>query len=380
MSIGFIGNGRRRRAIIAAVVGLALVAAACGDDDDDGAARTAAADATTAGPSDTTGAADDTGGGEPATLRLGYFPNVTHAPAIVGVEDGIFATALGPNVKLELSTFNAGTDVITAMFSDALDASFIGPNPAINGYAKSDGDAVRIVAGTTSGGAALVVSKEITSAADLEGTTLSTPSLGNTQDVALRSWLEDQGLNTDTSGGGDVKINPQDNADTLTAFSSGAIAGAWVPEPWATRLVNEGGGHVLVDEASLWPDGKFVTTHLIVSRQYLADHADVIKRLIEGLGASIDQINADPAKAEEDVNAGLEKLTNKRLDDATIAGAFKNLTFTLDPIASSLQTSAEHAEAVGLLDPVDLTSPGIYDLTLLNEVLTAKGDAEAAGL
>ena len=239
---------------------------------------------------------------------------------------------------------------------------------------------MRIVAGTTSGGAALVVNKDITTPAQLKGTTLSTPSLGNTQDVALRSWLKDQGLSTDTSGGGDVKINPQENADTLTAFSSGAIAGAWVPEPWATRLVNEGGGHVLVDEASLWPDGQFVTTHLIVARQYLADHPDVIEHLIEGLGASIDQINADPAKAQADVNAGLEKLTNKRLDDATIAGAFKNLTFTLDPIASSLQTSAEHAEAVGLLDPVDLKSPGIYDLTLLNKVLAAKGEAEAKGL
>jgi NitT/TauT family transport system substrate-binding protein len=385
MVIGFIGNGRRRRALIAAVVGVALVAAACGGDDDDaGSATTAAAAATTAGAAATTagGAATDdtTAAGEPATLRLGYFPNVTHAPAILGVEDGLFADALGSNVKLELSTFNAGTDVITALFSGALDASFIGPNPAINGYAKSDGDALRIVAGTTSGGAALVVNKDITTPAQLKGTTLSTPSLGNTQDVALRSWLKDQGLSTDTSGGGDVKINPQENADTLTAFSSGAIAGAWVPEPWATRLVNEGGGHVLVDEASLWPDGQFVTTHLIVARQYLADHPDVIEHLIEGLGASIDQINADPAKAQADVNAGLEKLTNKRLDDATIAGAFKNLTFTLDPIASSLQTSAEHAEAVGLLDPVDLKSPGIYDLTLLNKVLAAKGEAEAKGL
>ena len=213
--------------IIAAVVGLALVAAACGDDDDAGSATTAAAasettarattaaEATTGGTtgddhrggrSDTTeAAADDTAGGEPATLRLGYFPNVTHAPAILGVEDGHCSpTALGSNVDLELSTFNAGTDVITALFSGALDASFIGPNPAINGYAKSEGDALRIVAGTTSGGASLVVSEDINTAADLKGKTLSTPSLGNTQDVALRWWLKEQGLATDTSGGGDV--------------------------------------------------------------------------------------------------------------------------------------------------------------------------------
>jgi NitT/TauT family transport system substrate-binding protein len=386
--------------MVAAVVGLALIAAACGDDDDAGSAATTAAAAsatpaasaasttaagdeastTTEEAADTTAAADDTEGGEPATLRLGYFPNVTHAPAILGVADGTFAKALGPNVDLELSTFNAGTDVITALFSDALDASFIGPNPAINGYAKSDGDALRIVAGTTSGGASLVVAKDINSAADLKGKTLSTPSLGNTQDVALRWWLKEQGLNTDTSGGGDVSISPQENADTLNAFSTGAIAGAWVPEPWATRLVTEGGGKVLVNEKDLWPDGQFVTTHLIVSRTYLEEHPDVIKHLIEGLGETIDQIEADPAKAQTDVNAALGELTGKPLADATIAGAFDNLSFTLDPIASSLQASADHAEAVGLLDPVDLKSPGIYDLTILNEVLKAKGDAEASGL
>ncbi len=391
--------------MVAAVVGLALVAAACGDDDDAGSATTAAAasettaaspttaaeSTTTAGQdeatttaaagSDTTeAAAGDTAGGEPATLRLGYFPNVTHAPAILGVAEGTFAEALGSNVDLELSTFNAGTDVITALFSDALDASFIGPNPAINGYAKSEGDALRIVAGTTSGGASLVVSQDINTAADLKGKKLSTPSLGNTQDVALRWWLKEQGLSTDTSGGGDVFITPQENADTLNAFSTGAISGAWVPEPWATRLVTEGGGKVLVNEKDLWPDGQFVTTHLIVSRTYLEEHPDVIKHLIEGLGETIDQIEADPAKAQTDVNAALGELTGKPLADATIKGAFDNLSFTLDPIASSLQASADHAEAVGLLEPVDLKAPGIYDLTILNEVLKASGDAEAKGL
>ena len=163
------------------------------------------------------------------------------------------------------------------MFSGALDASFIGPNPAINGYAKSKGEALRIVAGTTSGGASLVVREGINAPADLQGKTLATPSLGNTQDVALRAWLKDQGFATDTAGGGDVHITPQDNADTLAAFKTGAIDGAWVPEPWATRLVNEGGGHVLVNEKDLWPDGKFVTTHLIVTTEFLDEHPDTVK-------------------------------------------------------------------------------------------------------
>ena len=370
MPIGFRKNGvRPYRLVAAAIAGLVLVAAACGDDEDGASADTATA---TEAP-----AADQ---GETATLRLGYFPNVTHAPAIIGVETGLFKEALGPGVDIELETFNSGTEVIEALVSGAIDASFIGPNPAINGYARSNGVALRIVSGTTSGGAALVVREGIETPADLAGTQLATPSLGNTQDVALRAWLQEQGFETDTSGGGDVKITPQDNADTLAAFQAGELDGAWVPEPWATRLVNEGGGQVLLDESELWPDGQFVTTHLIVATGYLEDHPAVVRDLIRGLGAAIDEANSDPAAAQQIVNDGIEKVTTSRLADETIAGAWEHLEFTLDPIASSLQGSADDAQAVGLLDPVDLADPGIYDLSLLNEVRAERGEAEASTL
>lgn len=319
-------------------------------------------------------------GAEEVTLRLGYFPNVTHAPAIVGVDSGIFEEALGENVTLETATFNAGTEAIEALLGEAIDASFIGPNPAINGYAQTDGEVLRIVAGATSGGASLVVNEDIQSPEDLAGTVLATPSLGNTQDVALRAWLADNGIVTDLSGGGDLEIVNQSNGDTLTAFQEGTIAGAWVPEPWATRLILEGGGHTLVDEADLWPDGQFVTTHLIVATSFLEDHPDVVKRLIAGLVVSIDTIDADPAAAQTVVNDGIEALTENRLADETITGAWENLTFTYDPIASSLRQSADDAVAVELLDPVDLASPGIYDLTLLNEVLEESGVVPVAGL
>jgi sulfonate transport system substrate-binding protein len=367
-----IGIERPRWFGLLAVPLLALATTACGDDDD------TAATATTAAPGDDTEAS-----GEPVTLRLGYFPNVTHAPAIIGVETGLFEEALGPNVELELKTFNSGTEVVEAMFAGSLDASFIGPNPAINGFAQSDGEALRIVSGTTSGGASLVVREGIDTPEDLAPTggdkiTLASPSLGNTQDVALRAWLVEQGYETDTSGGGDVSITPLDNADTLTAFQAGQLDGAWVPEPWATRLVNEGGGHVLLNEAELWPEGRFVTTHLISATEYLDEHSDVIKRLITGLGQAIDEANADPAGAQNTTNDGIEKVTTSRLTDETIAGAWENLEFTLDPIASSLQGSADDAIAVGLLDPVELD--GIYDLTLLNEVLAERGDAEVTGI
>jgi NitT/TauT family transport system substrate-binding protein len=362
-----IGIKRRRWLGLLAVPLLTLATSACGDDDDRDAA-----------PSDTPDPAGDGASGETVTLRLGYFPNVTHAPAIIGVETGLFEDALGPNVELELQTFNSGTEVVEAMFAGSLDASFIGPNPAINGFAQSNGEALRIVAGTTSGGAALVVREGIDTPEDLAGKRLASPSLGNTQDVALRAWLAEQGYATDTSGGGDVSITPLDNADTLTAFQAGELDGAWVPEPWATRLVIEGGGHVLLDEAELWPEGRFVTTHLISASEYLQEHPDVIKRLITGLGQAIDEANSGPARAQKTTNDGIEKVTTSRLSDETMAGAWEHLEFTLDPIASSLQGSADDAIAVGLLDPVELD--GIYDLTLLNEVLAERGDVEVTGI
>lgn len=193
---------------------------------------------------------DDGGSGDEATtIRLGYFANVTHA-AILGVDKGFFQDALGEDVTIEVTTFNSGTEAAEALLSGAIDASFIGPNPAISAFATSEGEAVRLVAGTTSGGASLVVKPEITSAADLAGTTLATPSLGNTQDVALRSWLKEEGYTTDTSGGGDVSIVPQENADTLTGFIDGTIDGAWVPELVMPASCSRGGGTVLVDEAA----------------------------------------------------------------------------------------------------------------------------------
>jgi NitT/TauT family transport system substrate-binding protein len=330
---------------------------------------------TPGGPGGSTASAGAEGASAPVTLRLGYFPNVTHATAIVGVEKGIFADHLPANVTLEPSSFNAGPAAIEAIFSDALDATYIGPNPAINAFARSDGEAIRIVSGATSGGAFLVVSPEITTAADLRGKTVASPQLGNTQDVALRAWLTAQGY-TVTEDGGDVTITPQDNAQTLETFRDGQIAGAWVPEPWATRLIKEGGGHVLVDERDLWPGGKYVTTHLIVRTAYLEQHPDVVKALLEGHAAANDFVNESPSEAQQLTNQGIEKITGKKLADEILAAAWKNLTFTDDPLASSLVESAADAAAVGLTEPVDLA--GIYELTLLNEVLVAAGKPEVS--
>jgi NitT/TauT family transport system substrate-binding protein len=281
-------------------------------------------------------------------------------------------------VTLDTPAFSAGPAAVEALLSGGLEATFIGPNPAINAFAQSDGEAVRIIAGSTSGGAFLVVRDGIDGPEDLAGTTIATPSRGNTQDVALRTWLAEQGYETTLEGGGDVVVAPQDNAQTLDTFRAGQIDGAWVPEPWATRLILEGGGHVLVDERDLWPGGEFVTTHLIVRTDYLARNPGVIRRLLEGHIAAVDLINRDPGEAKRLTNLGIEHVTGKPLASATLDAAWANLTFTVDPEATSLRGSADHAIEVGLLDPVDLA--GIYDLTALNAVLAALGRSEVAGL
>jgi NitT/TauT family transport system substrate-binding protein len=310
--------------------------------------------------------------GEKVTLRLGYLANITHAPALVGLQKGILADKLGPNVTLQPSVFNAGPAETEALFSGAIDATYIGPNPAINAYAKSNGQAVRIISGATSGGAFLVVNPAIRSAADLKGKKVASPQLGNTQDVALRSWLKAQGLKSDTQGGGDVSIVPQDNATALAAFESGAIAGAWEPEPWATRMVQEGKGRVLVDERTLWPAGQFVTTELMVRTAFLNEHPDVVQHLLEGQVAVTDFINANPAEAKTLANQGLAQATGKALSPAVLDAAWPHMTFTDDPLAGSLRTGADNAKAVGLLDP-NTKLDGLFDLTPLNKVLKAAG-------
>ena len=311
----------------------------------------------------------------PTTLRLGYFPNITHATAIAGVERGIFEEALGDD-ELEVTTFNAGPAAVEALFSGAIDATYIGPNPAINAFVQSKGEAIRIISGATSGGAALVVRPGIDDIEDLRGKKIATPQLGNTQDVALRHHLKSVGIET-TKEGGDASIVPQENAQTLDTFTSGAIQAAWVPEPWATRLVNEGGGKVLLDEKELWPEGEFVTTHLVVRTEFLEEHPDTVRRLLDGQVAANAFVNDDTAEAQKVVNAGIAKITGKPLGEATLTGAWKSLRFTNDPIAASLAVSAEHATAVGLLDEADLD--GIYDLDLLNAALQAAGEPAVQG-
>ena len=314
------------------------------------------------------------------TLRLGYFANLTHALPVLGVSNGQLQQALG-STNLETQTFNAGPTAIEALNSGAIDATFIGPNPAISAWTQSNGSAIKIISGATSGGAEFVVKPEITAdAASLKGKTFATPQLGNTQDVALRYWLKQKGLSAPKEGGGDVNIAPQENSQTLDLFKQGKIDGAWLPEPWSSRLVQEGGAKVLVNEKNLWPAGQFVTTHLVVSQSFLEKNPEQVKALLQGVVNTQNTIQANPAKAKTDVNAALKTLTGKALDDTVLARSWDNLKITVDPVASSLKSDLDHAVDVGISKPADLN--GIYDLSILNSILTAAGKApvSAGGL
>ncbi|HEU5222546.1 MAG TPA: ABC transporter substrate-binding protein [Candidatus Lumbricidophila sp.] len=305
-----------------------------------------------------------------AELRLGYFANITHAPALIGVKEGLFQKALG-DTKVTTSVFNAGPAVIEALSAGALDAAYIGPSPAINSYVKSAGQSLVVVAGATNGGAQLVVKPEITSVDQLKGKTIATPQLGNTQDVALRSFLADKGFKTDVSGGGDVKITPTDNAQTLTLFQQGQLDGAWLPEPWASRLVVDAGAKVLVDEASLWPNGSFPTTELVVSKKFFDAHPATVKKLLQGHLDALDAIANDPAHAAEDINAQLKVDAGKPLSPAVLERALKNVQFSADPNAATYADLLKHAVAAGTAKTGKLD--GIFNLQLVNELLKARG-------
>lgn len=323
----------------------------------------------------TVGCGGESAASSAAIVRVGYFPNITHAQTLIGLsaERGDFQKALGTNVKIDPKIFNAGPSAIEALFAGELDLTYIGPNPAINGYVKSKGEALRIIAGATSGGAVLVVRPDanIQSAKDFAGKRVATPQLGNTQDVALRYYLLANNL-APKEKSGDVTVIPAQNPDILTLFLKKEIDGAWVPEPWGARLVKEGNGVIFLDERDLWPDHKFVTANIIVSTKFLKEHSDLVKRWLFAHVELTHWINANPAEAKRIANAEITRLTGKALAADVLDDAWSRLDVTYDPISSSLFVSADRAFALGFLgkDKPDLS--GIYDLSPLNQVLAEK--------
>src|SRR5712691_6171573 len=304
-----------------------------------------------AGCASSNATAGSTSGAGPVTLRLGFLANITHEPALVGIAKGFFAKELGKNVTLKTSVFSTGTEETTALLAGQLDAAYVGPNPAINAWQKSNGSAIKIISGAATGGASIVVKKGITAASQLKGETLATPSLGNTQDVALRAWLKQNGLATTSTGGGDAFVKPTTpNSAAVLEFKSGQIAGGSEPAPYDVEMVSDG-GTVLFSETG-------VTTLLVVSQSFLSAHPAIVADLIKAQIQADDFIKSSPAAAQADANAELASYTGKPLKASIVAAAFKEITFTNDPNASSLKSDAAQAESLGLLKPVNLS--GIF--------------------
>lgn len=313
------------------------------------------------------------GQGSANTIRVGAFPNITHAQAMVGKANGFFDKAMGPQVKVQWTSFNAGPSAIEALFAGAIDMTYVGPNPAINGYVRSNGEALRVVSGVASGGASLVVRNDsgINKPEDFHGKRVASPQFGNTQDVALRNWLRGHGLKTNDKGG-DVQIVPLANPDQLTLFLKKDLDAAWAPEPWATRLIHEGNGRLLVDERSLWPNGQFVIGLLVVNTKFLKAHPDLVKNWIRANVELTDWINGHQDEAKKLLNQQILVETSKALPAAVLNEAFSRLQVTYDPLHSALTTAAQQAFDDGFLGRQMPDLSNLYDLTLLNEVLKEK--------
>jgi NitT/TauT family transport system substrate-binding protein len=341
-----------RRAITAAAIGTALLLAGC-----------SSSSSSSSGSTSTSGAA----AGAPVTVRLGFLSNITHAPALIALKEGYFTKALGSAGTLKATAFSAGTEETTALLAGQLDAAYVGPNPAITAWQKDSN--IQIISGAATGGASIVVKKGISSAAQLKGKSLATPSLGNTQDVALRYWLKQHGMATNVTGGGDAFIKPtKPNSAAVLQFKSGQIAGGSEPAPYDIQMVADG-GTVLLSEPG-------VTTLLIVTKTFLAAHPAVVSDLLKAQVQANDFIKSNPTQAQADANAELASYTGKPLAADLIAASFKEITFTNDPNAASLKTDADQAVALTLLKPVNLD--GIFDLDPLNKVLAAAGESQVS--
>ncbi|GCE46779.1 ABC transporter substrate-binding protein [Thermosporothrix hazakensis] len=318
-------------------------------------------------------------GDNPSEVRLGYFPNLTHAVAIVGIAQGSYQKAIGEKLKLKTTAFNAGPSLIEALFAGDIDIGYVGPNPAVNGYIKSHGDALAIIAGASSGGALLVVRPDahIQTAKDLANKKIASPQVGGTQDVALRYYLQQNGLQT-TDKGGNVQVVPTENPNILSLFKRGELDGAWVPEPWASRLIVEGKGRILVDERQLWPGGKFATTIVVVRKQFLTKHPDLVRQFLQAHVETVLAIQKDPSLAKRLVNEEIKRVTGKPFPAQILDPAYARLDVTYDPLAQTIVQSAERAYTLGFLGQEKPKLEGIFQLQELNTVLRSKGLEEIA--
>ncbi len=306
--------------------------------------------------------------GETQKIKVGHFPNVTHAPALIAHATGHFEKIFGENTKVDWKLFNAGSEAIEALFAGEIDLLYVGPNPAINGFVRSKGGALRIIAGVASGGAAFVVRPEahMERFEDIKGKRVATPQKGNTQDVALLHLMKEKGLKPKAQGG-DVEIFNISGGDQITAFVKGQVDAIWTVEPWVSRLVSEANGKILFEEKDLWPEGKYATTLLVVRKKFMDQHPDLVQKSVKEHIEITDYINKNLQEAKEIFNKELQYETGKFLSASYLDECFKKIIFTDDPMQSSVEESAKRAAEIGYLGRNTVDLKNLYELSFLSE-------------
>ena len=294
-------------------------------------------------------------------IRVAFFPSIVHAVPIIGMETQTFANNLNDDLAIEVKIFDSGPQVIESIFSNSIDIAYVGPGPVINGFLKSNGNDLKILAGAASGGASFVIQKNsgLELIENYSGKRVAAPQISNTQDVSLRHYLAENGLKS-AEKGGDVFVLNIANPDIYTLFAKGDIDGAWVPEPWATMLVEELDGVRLFDENEFWPENKFSSVLLIGRSDYIEKNPEIIKKWINANEKTVQWINNHPDESKKLYNEFLKSYMGRTLPENIVEKSFANIIITSEPLENSVYTFAERADALGYLGRDGYTLDGIF--------------------
>ena len=300
-------------------------------------------------------------------IRVAFFPSIGHIIPIVGLEEKIFEKGIGEEKQIETKLFDSGPQVIESIFSGSIDIAYVGPGPIINGFLKSDGKDIKILSGAASGGASFIIQPNsgLESLENFDGKRIASPQISNSQDVSLRHYLESHGLKS-VENGGTVFVLNISNPDIYTLFAKGDIDGAWVPEPWATILVQELDGIRLFNEEKLWPNEEFASVLLIVRTEYLENNPETIQKWVESHEKIVTWVNSNPDKSKSLFSSFLIDYMGKSLPTKIIDESFSNITITSDPIKNSVIIFAERADSLGYLGRDGYNLDGIFYNAVLN--------------